>query len=324
MRSNNSTYKWVPLNLPEFGFFSFLSNKVAEYEKCFPDTFPNLRNSKGLFLASDYSGDDKSAKFDAIAFLIMPFHSINEWHQKSQSIRKKYLHDKRTISYKKLGDRKRDNALLPYLSEANSIEGLIVVALVDKKIKSMFDSSSQTLIKDPQFAAYSDWDAKSFEKMMRTVHFVTCFLSGLAQKGQDIIWISDNDSMMPNDQRLGDFRGVFLQILDQFGWLRFPNVVIETGNSNTLLEDIIAIPDLAAGALVHLLDEWVELVNALALGISIPTPSTLKPKTKRLLKWLEDETQPLKRFFIVIDESRTTGGLNAMILRLHSEHLDNL
>lgn len=317
------TCRWTPAE-DNFGFFSSLSRAFAAYEEQFPTTFPDLRPYSSLFLASDYSGDDRAAQFDAIAFLVTPISHNALWKKQRKIIRDKFLSDGRTLSYKKLGDIRRSEALPHFLEAANALEGLIVVILVDKKIHSLFDSDAKYLVRDPKLVKYAHWNVQVFEKAYRVVHFASCILAGLAQPGQNLLWISDNDSIMSNDQRLDEFYSIFIHVLSEFNQFQFQRVAVETtriDKYNKLLEDFVAIPDLVAGALVHVLDEWVELIGALKLGISVPVPPQLQPKTKKILQWLDDDSQPLRRFFLVIDQDQTTKKLNAMVLRFHSEQV---
>ena len=86
-----------------------------------------------------------------------------------------------------------------------------------------------------------------------------------------------------------------------------------------LLEDLVAIPDLACGALVQVLTEWSECIDVMRLGISVPVPKDLTSKAKDILKWLEKEDQALKRLFLVIDEDPSSNNLRAMVLKFHTE-----
>jgi hypothetical protein len=316
--------KWIPTNNADLGFFHELSNAIAEYEKLYPRTFPDLRQNSMLILASDYSGEAKYSRFDALAFLILNRYGDKDWRTLREEVRQQYLRDSRTISYKKLSDERRRQALLPFLEAANSIDGLITVILIDKQIGSLFESEARRLPEDPKLAPYAHWNAKVLEKALRITNLVSCFISGLAQSGQDLLWISDEDDTVPNDQRLQEFTNMFVQTLESYGRVQLEKVDIVTTRAdmdNQLLEDLAAIPDLVAGTLVHLLDEWAELIDALRLGVHIPVPERLQPKTRQILKWLEDEEQPLKRCFMVFDQTPGSVGLNVLTLRLYTEHL---
>lgn len=318
-------YHWTHVDTTERDFFEELSEAFAKFEQQYPNAFPDFHQSSDIYVLSDYSGDAKSARFEALGFLFMTPKSARAWNKQRNQVRKNYLYDDRTISYKKLNDQRRKEALLPFLMTANQIDGLVAVVLIDKKVRSLFASDERELAQNPNYKSLVHWPPKVLEKALRVTNFVSFFLNGLGEPEQNLLWISDQDSIIPNEDRRQEFHRLFDSVASQYPRIQPNKVGIGTTSINiadNLLEDLVAIPDLVAGALVHVITEWSEYIEAIRLGISIPVPASVQPKTRRILKWLEDESQELKRFFLVIDEGPDKQGLQAFVLKFHTEQIE--
>src|SRR5207249_3520816 len=96
-----------------------------------------------------------------------------------------------------------------FLSAANNIGGLSVSILVHKAIVSLFRESAQIDLSEPGLEGFSHWKGTSFEKMLRIVHLVSFFIAGLSRAGQDVLWITDEDEIAANDDRLSELTKLF-------------------------------------------------------------------------------------------------------------------
>lgn len=74
----------------------------------------------------------------------------------------------------------------------------------------------------------------------------------------------------------------------------------EANIDNCMTEDVVAIPDLAAGSLV---DALSYNSNLLSTGLWLPADDDLPPKSKLILWWLADRQQRLRRCVVVADRA---------------------
>ena len=320
------TKQWVYGGNPDLGFFDGLGRTLGEVEESFPNAYPNLRTDNRVLVVSDYSGDASSARFRAYALLITPFDGGQDWGELRRRVRRDFLKDDRSMAYKALAsDHRRAKALLPFLAASNMLRGLLVVMLVDKGIESLFETDGLKINEIPELQPLSHWKRSVLEDALRVTNLACCFLSGLGSPGQQIRWLSDQDATVANPKRKSEFGVLLANVAESYPRvypLQAGAVTIDQPIGSTLFEDLAAIPDLAAGGLVHLLDTWPEYIEALRLGLSIPVPSSLQEKTRIILRWLEDDTTNLKRVILIVDENPVSHLLNAIVLKLRTDKID--
>jgi hypothetical protein len=140
---------------------------------------------------------------------------------------------------------------------------------------------------------------------MRTIHFASLLLRGLSSPGQDVWWFTDQDDIVANEERLRSFVTLMATVSSHYlphtlRHMRIATTASDAGRRD--IEDFVAIPDFAAGALQELLSTSYarRLLNTPQLVI--PTAEELGPKTQRVMDWLSDDTQPLQRITLVMDE----------------------
>ena len=119
------TKQWVYASNPELGFFDGLGRELGKFEDSHPDAYPDLRTDDRVLVVSDYSGDAKSARFRAYVLLFMPFDGGQTWNIHRKYVRRDFLKDGRSMSYKALGsDHRRAEALRPFLTATNAMNRL--------------------------------------------------------------------------------------------------------------------------------------------------------------------------------------------------------
>lgn len=295
---------WAHSDRPNLGFMNGLSASVKRMEEKYPGLIPNLRNRDVILIGSDYSGEHKTASHEVLAFVITSFHSSQIWEEARAAVRSEFLKDGRRMSFKQLRDQQRARALIPFLSAANVIEGLLVVVAINKEIVSMFEREGSIDFTNPDVAAHSHWSPIAFEKLLRIVHIVGLFLNGLSREGQDVMWFTDQDQIVPNDERAVEVAKIFETVGSHYLLHDLRNARIATTEHDSearRIEDLVAIPDLAAGALSHLLAESNK-ANALPTGSGVtPSPTGLPDKVKIIQSWLADNSQPLRRLMYTIE-----------------------
>lgn len=301
---------WNHLDNPELGFMKGFSESIVKMENEATILLPDIRQGSTIFVGSDYSGQHNLARYESYTLLLADLENCGIWEARRQQVRQRYLSDGRRISYKDLRDKLRQHALLPFLTAANSIPGLLVTILVNKKIDSLFEKEGRLDMDRSDLKEYRHWERGVFEKLLRVLHFVSFFVSGLSRPYQDVLWITDEDEIMANSARLKEVSEMFLRLCSHYLKHNLRHARIGTTKSDTGkrdIEDIVAVADLAAGALCQLLTDYQTLDWDLSSGLILPPPKMLPPKAKAIMDWLAENGQPLKRLVFVIDEIEQDG-----------------
>jgi hypothetical protein len=230
-------------------------------------------------------------------------------------LRARLLCDNRRMSYKGLNDRQKQRALLPFLEAADQIPGFLVSIAVEKAISTLFEAGGEA----PDLAIMDAFDlpAAVFEKTLRIIHFVSFFSAGISSEGQDVLWFTDEDAIVANPERLELFTNIWGNVVSHYlrhnlRHLRCGTTKSDDGSNS--IEDLAAIPDLAAGALCDLMPEIVTLSRS---GIIAPLLRPSKQKASVIGRWLSDGDQPLKRLNLVLSRRADSGGMTLTTFRFH-------
>lgn len=315
MYSRFAYKRWNPLEDPKFGLMYYFSESIKQAELQYPGLLPDLRQGPVIFIGSDYSGQHNLSQYESLSFLFADLKSCADWNNLRIKLRNRFLPDGRRMSYKNLNDAKRRNVLMPFLDAANHITGIVITILIDKKIDSLFKKQGHLNMDDPDLKQYSHWTVNTFEKLLRIIHIVSFFLSGLSRPNQDVLWFTDEDEIVANETRLREVVKIFTHISSHYltydlGHLRIGTTISDNGTRE--LEDLVSIADLVAGALSQVIADYsksgINLSNNLIVPISIKTPS----KTSEIMLWFNDKNQKLKR---LIYEIRSEGDSDMLNLR---------
>ncbi len=295
--------QWSPLGNPALSFMNAFSESVHEAESKHRDLLPDLRRGSMMFIASDYSGQHDQARYESLAFLLADLEQCGEWEGRRKALRRKYLSDNRRVSYKNLNDKKRRSALVPFLAAANSIPGLVATILIDKRVGSLFSPTGHLEMDDLQLQEYAHWNRTSLEKLLRVIHFVSFFIAGLSRPHQNILWITDEDDIVPNEQRLREAVKLFSNVSGHYlkhemGHFRWGTTKSDDGTRQ--LEDLVSVTDLVAGALSHMLASYEKDGVFPSSNLIIPPPRGMPRKSIEIMNWFADHTQPLKRLVYII------------------------
>ncbi len=310
---------WNPLDEPRFGFMNVLSESIKQMEAKYPDLLPDIRSGSIIFVGSDYGGQHDFAQYQSLSFLFADLERCAIWERRRRQIRQHMLRDRRRMSYKRLGDRRRKRAVLQWLEAANSIPGLLTTILVEKRIESLFSQEGKLQMRDPKFKDYANWNAAAFEKLLRVVHFVGFFIAGLSAPNQDVLWITDEDDIVANEDRLREVVKLFANVSSHYLTHDLRHVRIGTTKSDSGtrdLEDLVSIPDFAAGALSELLTEYSRIGIIPKSEVGFPPPKDLSKKARVVMNWFADHTQPLKRMVYLVEEEKESKRLSVKYLRL--------
>lgn len=261
---------------------------------------PKPRESQQLLIASDYGGEHPAATHLVYCYLVVRSRG-NRWLAAAQSARA-ILGDSRTMSYKRLGDHTRQNALVPFLTAAANLDAHLVAIAVDKKKKWLSTAPDFADDLRRSFGLKSTWNPRALEAMMRKVHFVAILTSIWSYPYGNVTWITDQDQFVANDVRHDDA----LQAVARMSSLYLPHPM-GTFRLNTTgqdlethdYEDLCAIPDLAAGMLSEISTRlakegnWENRLRRLN--------SDLPLKADIIADWFWDENMLLRKTLITID-----------------------
>jgi len=315
-------YQWRHLDNGVLGFMNNFSADLRRREMRREIAMPDLRHGSTLVVASDYSGYHQSARYEALSFVVGDLEACGEWEERRQGVRKLHLRDGRRISYKSLGDRRRQRALLPFLGAADSVRGLLAVFLVDRRIVSLFSGEQCTqAAADPALGPYKCWSPGVFERALRIVHLASFLVAGLSRADQDLMWITDEDDVCANETQHRALVTLFARISSHYLPHEMRHMRLGTTRSDTGardLEDLVSIADLAAGALV---ESWTVHQNegGIPADVLVPLAQGVARKARQILAWLAHDGQPLKRLVYLIDEDSNSRRLRRKLVRLHGE-----
>jgi len=213
------------------------------------------------------------------------------------------------MSFKRLDDPLRQQALIPFLQAANRLNGHLVCVLVDKKFRYMTSGKGMLKKYRKSLGLSARWNDKSFENMARKAHFFSLCVAQWSRPGSDITWITDEDEFVANDLRLDDAQKFAARLSSLYSDHSFGTFAMNTtaidGNDRGF-EDFVAIPDLAAGMLSEVCSllsptkDWVDHEK-------YPLLHDMSQKADIIMDWFWCPTPHLKRTCIVIDkfESKT-------------------
>lgn len=236
-----------------------------------------------MLIASDYSGTDKKSRYEVTALLCCDMEGSFDWEILRRSVRRQYLADGRRMSYKALNDAKRSRALTPFLSAAECIYGLCLVIIINKSIRHLCLNDASDYKKIRELAQLkARWKDRELESVLRLTHFVSWLMGSMSQQGQNVYWISDEDSSFANLVRHADVA----TLLSKYSSHYVKHELGESGVGTTsmdegdrLEEDLTAVADLAAGGLSEVLNRLAESCDG-----RIPTNLALERNQRFLAK----------------------------------------
>ena len=298
--------RWRSVPAPARTIFEVLNREFEELEKTQKDSLPNLHKAQTLLVGSDYSGESSGSPYCVYSFLLTSAEAWLTWETKRLEVRKRCFSDSRRMSFKRLGDKQRKRALGPLLEAADCLEGLSFSAAINKNT-SLFAGMPPLDLSNPQFEAFRKWKKAPLEKAFVIVNFISFLLAGLSRELQDVLWFTDEDMIAANDKRVCELSQLFMWISSLYLTFSLGHGRCGTSrcdNGSRQIEDLLAIPDLIAGAIAEQLslkehDDMPELKDV--FWVHRPEYSD---KTKKITWWLSNSQKPLKRLLCIIDPSK--------------------
>lgn len=252
-----------------------------------------------FLMLCDIGGSQKDQPFETFAFLVLDLDRNPHWLNAQVAFRRNVLIQRRRVAFKAMNDGVRRRALVPFLTLAEVLNGVLVTFAVHKiERPSMGDGGSMP-------AELSTlWKPAVVDRLMWVIYLAAFLVSGFSTPGQDVMFIIDEDEIAANVPQLTKLtellsRAVSNQGGPMLGHLRCGTTKSDDGS--LALEDLAALPDLAAGA-------TAEFVAALALKGAGPLspliqmlPSGVSWKTRQIMLWALISGGSLERFVCVID-----------------------
>jgi hypothetical protein len=141
--------------------------------------------------------------------------------------------------------------------------------------------------------------------MARTVHFATLLVSACCLPSQHLTWITDQDEMVANDDRLTDVmdfasRMMGLYVSFELGEFAMNDTSSDPGDKS--FEDFVAIPDLVAGAFSEVLTMWSQDTSNHQRRILDLGSLRLTEKAETIVSWFSEGGLSLARCVILIDK----------------------
>lgn len=292
---------WRPstesLNIP---LMAAMTNLLLPREEVDANLLPNLRLSRELVVASDYSGEHIASPFQVLTFLLATGESIHwQWNDARLAIREQFLKDGRRLAFKGLGDESKQKAVVPFLAAADSIDGVLVSVAVDKSIEPFAAMY--------QFGGWEEsgppWKPDVWEKLLRISAFGSVLIGGLCGPEQPVRWIMDDDATIANDTLANEASGIFGTMLHDtrpqpHGPISFG--IAPKFDDERLAEDLVSLCDLAGGATA---ENHAVLGSGLLPRTSdlfVPIMQHRSTKTQLLTAWLALDNTRLRKITMAV------------------------
>jgi hypothetical protein len=259
---------------------------------------------------SDYSGQHKRSKYETITALYFDLDASSAWEIKRREIRDKWLPDGRRMSFKSLSDRYKQKALIPFLEAANDVVGILITLIINKSIRDLCVGDSDFDEAKSSLALHQEWTLVDLENTLRVAHLIGLLIGGLSKPGQNIYWISDEDSLFANIKRtqdlsiiLGKITGFYVPY--KLGELGMGTTSIDPGDRYE--EDTAAIADLTAGGICEAVNTIANQAGGkIPRSLAFPFEGSFSHKTDIISSWVWQSYGKLRKV-VILFEKRGTG-----------------
>jgi len=286
--------------------------------KGYVPTFLDRQRGQQLLITCDIGGSQRNQRYETFAFLVLDLDRNSWWLRKQRQFRSLILPPPRRMAFKAMNDGVRRRALGPFLRLANEIDGLLVTFAIEKIERPNFDLGD-----DFRRELGAIWKAVVADRLLWVLHLCGFLVSGLASAGQDVMFIIDQDEVAANVMQLTKLTELFGRICSNqpgpmIGHLRCGTTKSDDGS--LAIEDLAAIPDLAAGAV----GEFTAIMQRHGRGplsrIIQQLPSGMTWKTREIMLWICNDDAALARITCIIDSIPAGGTWRATTARWHITH----
>lgn len=252
-----------------------------------------------LLVACDIGGSQKAQRYETYAFLILDLNRNAPWLAGQARFRSVVLPHRRRMAFKAMNDAFRRRALAPFMELADHLNGVLVTFAVDKLQRPRIGVDESL---GGELGTF--WKISTIDRLMWVIYLSVFLVSGFSAPGQDVMFIIDEDEVAANVPQLTKLTELFgrahgNQGGPMMGRLRCGTTKFYDGS--LALEDIVAIPDLAAGAIGEFTDVLDRDGAGPLAGILQRLPAGLTWKTRMIMPWLLQEVSALTRMTCIID-----------------------
>jgi hypothetical protein len=313
--ADNLILKDIPLPIIKTGA------QIPEITKIIESHLIKLKNRNNLFLPnlayhnetlnifSDYGGDSKDSLYYTYSFLFSAYQPIGFFFNRMAEIRDKYglTEPFVEIAFKKLNYGPMKRALTDYLTAANNlIPGLLLTIVIDKKVDSVIGSNDKNTLQEIQQILETEglgsWKKKISEKILRILNIIGYFCALLSQEGQNLFWMTDNDEIVPNEEKSKAVLSLWEGVLQNYAPQKYKHIgatrpeIYEDSNHKNQLLDLLSITDLIAGSIEHYYtrNDKMELLE-------------IKDDVNKILVWLSEQGISLKKLALIIRPGKNNG-----------------
>jgi hypothetical protein len=244
---------------PEYPYFAHLLVHAIGQIKELPD----FSDDEKIAVISDFSGEHKGAQFNTYSFLIMAYNKIGPFMLQVEELRRKHnlLEPYSEFAFKDLKFGPRSRALPEFLQLVdNFIHGAVITIAIDKEVDTVFGSNKKETyqIIEEKLAAmgFGKWKGATGEKVLRVCHSIALFTALTTRENQRLLWYCDNDAINESSPHRGfaDTQQIFLSTLEMYSRHKFDLIGFgKSFDGKSHLDDLLSIPDFAAGVVQDLL-----------------------------------------------------------------------
>ena len=244
---------------PEYPYFAqLLAHAVGQIKE-----LPDFSDDERIAVMSDFSGDHKGAHFNTYSFLILAYNKVGPFKLLVEELRQKHglLKPYSEFAFKELSYGPRSRALPEFLHLVdNFIHGAVITIAIDRQIDTVFGVSKKETypIIEEKLATmgYGKWKGATGEKVLRVCHSIALFVALTTRENQRLLWYCDKDAINEDarDRDFADTQKIFLHTLGMYSKHKFNVVGVgKSFDDKSHLDDLLSIPDFAAGVVQDLL-----------------------------------------------------------------------
>ena len=276
----------------------------STFERAFgsnKDRFPYVGRGKTLLMVADFSGQNRGQQFETYSLLFLDPDRNSDWFAQQRLFRLSTNIGRRRIAFKALNDEKRKQALVPFLRMANHIHGCLVTFAISRNSETLFERNEKG---GESEKFLSIWKPKVREHVLRIAHLSAYFAAAFSRQGQDLLWFIDEDAAAANDAQLTQLTNVFSRILAHHLSHDLRHIRCGTSrsdNGSLDLEDLLAIPDLVAGATAEISTGFANQDCFPRRGLQLPLPRHLSSKTLLIASWIAESNSSLRRELFLLE-----------------------
>ena len=282
-------------------FAQLLVHAIAQIKE-----LPDFSEDTKIAVMSDFSGEHKGASFNTYSFLIMAYNKVGPFQTHSEALRRRYGLSEpfSEFAFKDLTFGPRSRALPDFLQLVDSfIHGAVITIAIDKQIGTVFGPSKKEahafIQKQLADMELGQWKGEIAEKVLRVCHSIAVFVALTTKENQQLLWYCDDDAINEDarDREFKNTQDIFLRTLGMYCKHRFDLVGFgKSFDGKSHLDDLLSIPDLAAGIVQDILQAHITAKDEIAGG----------QEKAELIRWIAKQGKFLSK--ITIQISRLANG----------------